>query len=271
MSKTILITGCSSGFGRLIAKKFQETGWNVIATMRSPEKEKELNTLANVMLSKLDVTDTTSIETTIKEGVARFGSIDVLVNNAGFGTMGPFESTSDELAKNIFDVNVLGLIKTTKAVLPQMRAQKAGLIINVSSLVGLVSFPYQALYHATKFAVQGFTEALRYELNPLGIQLKLINPGGYHTSFLDTIAKSDAQGISDYQAGFTEYNTALSGLLDTLGDPQEVADIVYTAVTDGTDQIQYLCGDFAHQLVGARSNMDVMAFQEMMKNQLKLS
>jgi NADP-dependent 3-hydroxy acid dehydrogenase YdfG len=150
MKKTVLITGASSGFGKVTAKLFDKNDWNVIATMRSPEKETELSALSNVFITKLDVTDKLSIQSAVAAGIQKFGKIDVLVNNAGYGALGILEAATEQQVKQQFDVNLFGLIEVTKAVLPGMRQQKSGTIINVSSVGGRITFPFSSLYHATK-------------------------------------------------------------------------------------------------------------------------
>lgn len=142
MKNTVLITGASSGFGKETAKLFHKNGWNVIATMRSPEKEAELAALNNILISKLDVTDKATIQSAVKEGIDKFGKIDVLVNNAGYGAIGALETSPEEEIKKQFDVNLFGLIAVTQAVLPFMRQQGAGTIINISSVGGRVTFPF---------------------------------------------------------------------------------------------------------------------------------
>jgi len=137
MKKTILITGSSSGIGKATARFFQREGWNVIATMRSPEKETELSALPNVLVARLDVQDSASIAAAVSAGIERFGRIDVLLNNAGYGAYGLLEATPMEKIRRQFDVNVIGLLETTKAVLPHLRANKSGTIINISSIGGL--------------------------------------------------------------------------------------------------------------------------------------
>jgi NAD(P)-dependent dehydrogenase (short-subunit alcohol dehydrogenase family) len=271
MEKTILITGASSGFGRVTARLFQQEGWNVIATMRSPAKETELSGFANVLLLPLDVTDGASIEKAIRLGVDRFGRIDVLVNNAGYGSLGALEAASTGEIRQQFAVNVFGLIDTTKAVLPFMRKQGAGVIVNVSSIGGRLTFPFSSLYHATKFAVEGMTESLQYELNPLGIRLKLVEPGGYKTEFTGrSMNWFGAGGIADYTAKFDHFAGLLANwpLGENIG---EVAAAIYAAATDGTEQLRYPVGHDAGTILQARMQMDDAAFRKMMTAQLGLA
>jgi NADP-dependent 3-hydroxy acid dehydrogenase YdfG len=185
MNKTVLITGASSGIGKATAKRFQSAGWNVVATMRSPEDERELNNLDRVLVTRLDVLDLPSIQLAVQEGLARFGKLDVLLNNAGYGAYGPLEVTPMEKIRRQFDVNVTGLLATTQAVLPYFRAQRSGTIINISSIGGRITFPLGTLYHGTKFAVEGLSESLHFELLPLGIRVKLVEPGMVKQTFLD--------------------------------------------------------------------------------------
>ena len=185
MSNTILITGSSSGIGKATAKYFQEKGWNVVATMRTPEKETELSELDNVLVTRLDVQDPDSIARAVQQGIETFGKIDVLLNNAGFGAFGILEAVPVEKIRRQFDVNVIGLIETTRAILPHFRANRSGTIINVASLAGKVAFPVTSLYNATKFAVEGFSEALCYEMESIGVKVKLVEPGVIKTDFID--------------------------------------------------------------------------------------
>src|SRR6186713_301692 len=183
MNKTIFITGTSSGLGRSTAKLFQANGWNVIATMRNPEKESELTQLEHTLVTRLDVQDPQSIQSAVAAGLARFGRIDALINNAGYGAYGPLEATPPEKIRRQFDVNVLGLLATTQALLPHFRANRSGIIVNISSIGGRMTFPLGTLYHATKFAVEGLSEALHYELAAFGVRVKVIEPGGIKTDF----------------------------------------------------------------------------------------
>jgi NADP-dependent 3-hydroxy acid dehydrogenase YdfG len=183
MNKTILITGSSSGIGKATAKLFHEKGWNVVATMRRPESESELNKLDRVLVTRLDVIDLESIQAAVKQGLDRFGKIDVLLNNAGFGVFGPLEATPLEKIREQFETNVLGLLATTKVLLPIFRANREGMIINVSSVGGKITFPLGSLYHGTKFAIEGISEALSFEMAEIGVKVKIVEPGAVRTNF----------------------------------------------------------------------------------------
>ncbi len=268
MKKTVLITGASSGFGKLIAKKFQSEGWNVVATMRSPQKETELNQLDNVLVTELDVTKPNTIDNAIKEATDKFGTIDVLVNNAGLGIAGPLEGIDNDEIRNQMDVNLFGPINTMKAVLPQMRAKKSGTIINVSSIGGRVAFPYFSVYMASKHALEGLTDSMQYELDPFGIRLKLVEPGVFKTAFGENSTQSETSNMADYHETNKKFydkffKTEGSSLDD--GDPQQVADAVYEAVTDNSEQLRYPVGASAIQTLAARQQMSDIDFKNMMK------
>lgn len=181
--KTILITGASSGIGEATARHFQANGWNVVATMRNPDAAHELGALVNLHLARLDVTDADSITAAVREGIDRFGGIDVLLNNAGYGAYGALEAFPMDRIRRQFDTKVIGLLEVTKAVLPHMRENRAGTIINIASIGGQITFPLGTLYHGTKFAVEGLSEALHYELEPLGIRVRIVEPGMIRTDF----------------------------------------------------------------------------------------
>ncbi|WP_245222700.1 SDR family oxidoreductase [Ruegeria sp. HKCCSP351] len=181
--KTILITGASSGIGEATARHFQANGWSVVATMRNPDNASDLAGLENVHVAQLDVTDPSSIAEAVAAGIDRFGKIDVLLNNAGYGAYGALEAFSMERIRRQFDTNVIGLMEVTKAVLPHMRANRTGTIINISSIGGQITLPLGTLYHGTKFAVEGLSEALHYELEPLGIYVRIVEPGMIKTNF----------------------------------------------------------------------------------------
>jgi NAD(P)-dependent dehydrogenase (short-subunit alcohol dehydrogenase family) len=198
--KTVLITGTSTGIGRAAAQHFARLGWNVAATMRSPEKEQELGSLPNVKLYRLDVTDGVTIDRALADARSDFGRLDVLVNNAGFGVDGVFEAMTDETIRKQFETNVFGLMRVTRAVLPVMREQRGGTIVQVASMGGRLAFPLFSIYHSTKWAVEGFTESLQYELRPFGIQLKLIEPGAIKTDFYGRSRLAVGGDLPDYRA-----------------------------------------------------------------------
>ena len=255
-NKTVLITGASSGIGKATAKYFQKNGWNVIATMRTPEKEDELNKLENVLVTRLDVTDLDSINAAVEAGIERFGKIDVLVNNAGYGTFGALEAFPRENIIRQFNTNVIGLLDVTRVVIPHFRENKDGLIINISSVGGKITFPFNTLYHGTKFAVEGITESLAFEMQGIGVKAKIVEPGSIATDFL---------GRSfDFHndESLTEYQPMIDALTKVMGDmqnnseaapPSVCAEVIYEAATDGTDKIRYPAGYDAEAFLAMRT------------------
>jgi len=263
MSKTILITGSSSGIGKATAKHFAEKGWNVVATMRTPEKEEELTKLDNVLVTKLDVQESSSIKKAIEEGVDKFGQIDVLVNNAGYGAYGPLEAFSGERIRRQFDVNVIGLLDVTREIIPHFRKNKDGILINISSVGGKVTFPFGALYHGTKFAVEGISEALRYELEQIGCKVKIIEPGAIKTDFVGrSFDFQNDESMTEYQDLLGKFEKATESAYAEFSEPIVVARVIYEAATDGTDRLRYTAGEDAKQLTENRKKLeDNEAFQ----------
>jgi NAD(P)-dependent dehydrogenase (short-subunit alcohol dehydrogenase family) len=271
MKRTVLITGASSGFGRETVKLFREKDWNVIATMRSPEKEAELTALSDVLVVRLDVTDKASIASAVAAGIHAFGGIDVLVNNAGYGTLGALEAAPEDVIRQQFEVNFFGLIDVTKAVLPGMRARRSGVIVNVSSIGGRVTFPYCSLYHATKFAVEGLTESMQYELNPMGIRTKIVEPGGYKTEFAGrSMGFYGVGSFDDYRPPYDLFirNLAQWPMSEKIG---EVAEVIYEAATDGSEKLRYPAGHDAAPLLEMRRQTDDVAFKKMIIDQTLFS
>ncbi|WP_127754290.1 SDR family oxidoreductase [Devosia sp. 1566] len=268
MTDTILITGTSSGLGRATAKLFQARGWNVIATMRTPNRETELNQLERVLVTRLDVQDVGSIQSAIDAGLARFGRIDAVVNNAAYGAYGPLEVTPLDKIRRQFDVNVIGLVAVTQALLPHFRAKRKGTIVNISSVGGRVAFPLGTLYHGTKFAVEGLSEALHYELAPLGIALKLVEPGTIATNFAGpSFDFSNDPPIAEYQ-GLVEALWKVMGPMMVEGStPEQIAETVYAATTDGTDRLRYAAGEDAIQFLNNRRATDDASFFSSMRAQ----
>lgn len=274
MSQTVLITGCSTGFGKLTAKLFHEKGWNVIATMRSPQNETELNKLDNVLVTKLDVTDNESVNEAVDLGIKKFGSIDVLVNNAGYGGHAFLEQFDEEQIYQMFETNVFGVMRVIRAVLPNMRNQNNGTIINVTSMAGYVGLSLTSTYSASKFAVEGLTEALALEYKPFNIKVKAIAPGAYGTNFMaatdnnldsgDEELKPHAQKIAAHYASVAEQMQKQGG---EIADPQEVADKIYECVMNETP-IHNVVGADAEMLLGMIQSMPRQDFINQMEEML---
>ena len=168
--RTVLITGCSSGFGKLAARTFGSRGWNVVATMRSPEKETDLAGLDGVLVTRLDVREPDSIAAAVGKASAAFGAIDAVVNNAGYGSNALFEQSPEASIRGIYETNVFGLMNVMRSTLPDMRKRGSGCIVNVTSMAGLLGLLGNSVYSSSKFAVEGLTEALALEYKPLGIR-----------------------------------------------------------------------------------------------------
>ena len=194
------ITGCSTGFGRELAKLVLERGWRAMATARNPQQIQDLvaGTDGRGLALKLDVTDSAQVIEAVKKAEATFGKIDVLVNNAGFGYMAAVEEGEDEEVRAMFETNFFGLVEMTKAVLPGMRRRRSGHILNISSIGGFVGFPGSGYYNATKFAVEGLSEALAKEVEPLGIKVVIVEPGPFRTDWAGRSLKQTRDAIDDY-------------------------------------------------------------------------
>ena len=243
MTKTILITGASSGIGKETAKYFQSKGWNIIATMRKPEKETELTSLKNVIVTKLDVLDLDSINQAITSGIEKFGGIDVLLNNAGYGAYGPLESFPRENILRQFNTNVIGLLDVTRAILSHFRENKKGIIINVSSMGGKMTFPLGSLYHGTKFAVEGISESLRYEVEQFGGKVKIIEPGAIATDFAGrSFDFNHDEKLYAYNNIVTKIMTAFPQMIKNASSTNVVTEVIYKAATDGTNRLRYMAG-----------------------------
>ncbi|HGM4744804.1 SDR family oxidoreductase [Stenotrophomonas maltophilia] len=270
-TQTILITGCSSGIGRTTAKYFQERGWNVIATVRSkPDKDEELNALENVLVAELDVTVKRTIEDAIAAGIERFGKIDVVLNNAGYGSYGLLEATPEHKMRKQYDVNVIGPMLVMQSILPHFRKRGGGTIINISSMGGKITFPLGTLYHGSKFAVEGMSEALSHELGPIGVKIKLIEPGVINTNF------AGSSFDMNVDPGLTEYNPLVEAVTKAFAaatggsDPIVVAQAVWEAATDGSDQLRYIAGEDATQINAARKQMEDPEYLALVRSQMGL-
>jgi short-subunit dehydrogenase len=269
--KTIFITGASSGIGKETAKLFQSKGWNVIATMRNPENESELKQLENVLVAKLDVLDLDSIQNAFIEGVQKFGSIDVLLNNAGYGAYGPLEAFSRDQVLRQFNTNVIGLLDVTKTVLPHFRQNKKGIIINISSIGGKMTFPFGSLYHGTKFAVEGISESLNYEVEQFGGQVKIVEPGMIATDFSGrSLDFSNDENMTEYQNIAGALIAALPAMAQNASPASVVAEVIFEAATDGKNQLRYTAGEDAKMLIANRQQYDDATFIGSIKSQFGL-
>lgn len=254
MRKTVLITGTSSGIGRAAALLFQSRGWNVAATMRSPEQETELKQLANVICPVLDVQDPATIQAAVAETLHAFGRIDALVNNAGYGLIGAFEAFSPEQIERQFATNVFGLMHVTRAVLPHMRERRSGHIINVASFAGRTIFPFYSVYHASKWAVEGFSDSLAYEAACFGVRVKIIEPGTIRTAFWGrSTDRQNASGVQAYEALGKPVLDLIDAAAATISArPEEVAAAIFTAAQDDSLRLRYVVGLDAHLTLTAR-------------------
>jgi len=250
MQKTIFITGASSGLGKTTAKLFQSKGWQVIATMRNPEKETELNHLENVILLPLDVSNSEQINSIIKKVTDSY-SVDVVMNNAGYGLIGALESLTEEQIQRQITTNLLGVVLVSKAFVPHFREKKSGVFLNISSTFGLIGFPTCSIYSATKFAVDGFSESMAYELAQFGIQVKVVAPGGMQTDFA---IRSMEIGQHDAYAKLTEEVSKgySAEQIANYSKVEDIAQIVYEAATDNKNQLRYIAGNDANALYDER-------------------
>ena len=266
--KTVLITGASSGIGRAAARLFAERGWQVAATMRNPTKETELGQLPNVRLYALDVTDSASVERAVADAIRDFGGLDALVNNAGYGVDGVFEAMTDEVIARQFDTNVLGLMRCTRAVIPHFRAQQSGTIVQIASMGGRVTFPLYSIYHATKFAVEGFSESLQYELEPFGIQVKLVEPGAIKTDFYDRSREFVMR--DDLRPAYGAFVQKVEKVSQEAGakavGPEVVAQVIWRAATDGSAKLRYPIAYPANLLLPLRRLTSDGVFRKFVKS-----
>jgi NAD(P)-dependent dehydrogenase (short-subunit alcohol dehydrogenase family) len=256
VAKTVLITGASSGIGRATAFLFMQRGWNVAATMRDPDRAGDLALGPAVIVPRLDVLDRASIDAAVASTAERFGSIDVLVNNAGYAVLGPLEAIPPANVERQFATNVLGPIATTRAVLPRFRAQGHGLVVNVSSVVGRMTLPLGSVYGATKFAVEGLSEALRFELEAIGARVKLVEPGLVATDFGTRSMEFHAGAeLGAYGSVVMALGQAARRMAADSEDPTVVAETIWRAATDGSPQLRYPAGETAARMLAERAEL----------------
>ena len=247
----IFITGSSTGLGKATAKLFAAKGWRVLATMRQPERETELGSIPGVTLLALDVTQPAQIRAVARRAI-ELSPVDVVFNNAGYGLAGPLEGTTAAQIVREVDTNLLGVIRTTQAFIPYFRERKAGLFITTTSIGGHAAFPFNSVYHATKWALEGWSESMAFELSKFGIGIKTVAPGGIKTDF---------QTRSLVMAQHPAYDALVAKALAFYRSPErakgystaeQIAEVVYEAATDGKTQLRYLAGEDAKALYAQR-------------------
>ncbi|MGI8401045.1 MAG: oxidoreductase [Gemmatimonadaceae bacterium] len=258
-NKVWFITGCSTGFGRELAKAVLERGYRAVVTARNPAKVEDIvaGYQDRSLVLQLDVTDPVEVDAAVKSAQKRFDRIDVLVNNAGIGYFGAVEESDEEEVRRMFEINFFGLSRMTRAVLPIMRAHRSGHIVNISSIGGLRSFPTLAYYHATKYAVEGFSESLALEVAPLGIKVTIVEPSGFRTDWAGRSANESKSRIADYAA---TAGKNLGNLRDYSGkqpgDPVRAAAAIIAAVEAPDPPLRLLLGKAA--LKGARAKIEML-------------
>ena len=273
MNATVLITGCSTGIGAAAVRRFAEQGWNVAATLRNPSAAQFEQGSGAVEKFALDVTEQRSVDQAVGRTMERFGQIDVLINNAGYGLFGPFESATPEAISREFRTNVDGVFAVTRAVLPHMRQRGSGVIINVASLTGLIAMPLYSIYAASKYAVVGFSESLSHELAPFGIRVKVIAPGAVATDF------SGRSLVRTFEGDGGPYAESIRKVMGTFqanrtsagATPEQLAQALYDAATDGTAQVRYVVGDDARAIMQMRKELGEEALLGAMRQRFGLA
>lgn len=251
MSKVWFVTGTTRGIGSEIAKAALIAGNKVVATGRNPEAvRKALGTSDYLFITALDVTNEDQVKTAINTAVERFGRIDVLVNNAGYGQLGVFEESTPEQIRAQYATNVFGLMAVTRAVLPIMRKQQSGRILNISSIAGLKGFFGGSIYNSSKFAVEGFSQCIAEELAPLGIHVTAISPGFFRTDFLDGSSVQYAEGkISDYAKGTAEFRDFMDNRNhEQAGDPAKLAEAIIKLADVEKPPVSFVAGSDAVEM-----------------------
>ena len=259
MKKVWFITGCSTGFGRELAKQVLELGHKAVVASRKTDDVADIVTdyPDTSIAVKLDVTNSDEIKSSVEEAIKKFGQIDVLVNNAGIGYFGAIEESEDNEVRRMFEINFWGLAEMTRAVLPGMRKQRSGNIVNVASIGGLVGFPAVGYYNATKFAVDGFSDSLSKELAPLGIKVTVVCPSGFRTDWAGRSANNSKIVIDDYKQTAEANKNNIRGYSGKQpGDPVRAAKAIVKAVEDENPPLHLLLGSAA--LKGARNKLEVL-------------
>jgi NAD(P)-dependent dehydrogenase (short-subunit alcohol dehydrogenase family) len=251
------ITGCSTGFGRELAKLLIQRGYRTVVTARELHKIEDITVghQGQALALKLDVTSHEDVAASVRQAESAFGRVDVLVNNAGYGYLGTVEESGESEARAMFETNFFGLARMTRAVLPGMRSRRRGCIVNISSIGGLVGFPGVGYYNATKFAVEGLSEALQKELQPMGIKVLVVEPGPFRTDWAGRSMKISERAISDYaDTAWSNVDRISKGSGKQIGDPVRASEAIIKAVESDNTPLHLVLGKMAVQT--ARTKLD---------------
>jgi NAD(P)-dependent dehydrogenase (short-subunit alcohol dehydrogenase family) len=273
--KVAVVTGSSSGIGYETSLILARNGFLTYATMRNLNKSENIKKVATkenlpIHIHQLDVTDDASVKNTVQAILSETGRIDLLVNNAGYGLNGAFEDLAMDEIKAQYETNVFGLIRTTQSVLPIMRRQKSGIIVNISSGAGRFGFPGGSAYVSTKFAVEGLSESMSYELEPFGIKVVIIEPGVIRTSIVNgmVVAKKSQDPNSPYSQIMQKTATVFENMMANASSPDLVAKVVLNAVTNENPNLRHLAGKDVETWLDSKRNMSDEEFYKMMKQNL---
>jgi NAD(P)-dependent dehydrogenase (short-subunit alcohol dehydrogenase family) len=262
-----LVTGASSGIGKAAALALADAGFQVVGTSRNSSR---LTPPHGVTFLDLDVASDESVTSVVQQVIERFGRLDVLVNNAGTGAAGAAEESSVAQAQRLFDINVFGVIRMTKAVLPHMRAQGRGRIINISSVLGLVPGPYMAVYAATKHAVEGYSESVDHEVREHGVRVLLVEPAYTKTGFDANAVQADAP-LPIYTQQRQVFDRVLASAMEGGDEPATVAKVIVTAATDPTPKLRYTAGPRAGRVSTLRRIVPARAFDKQIRKLNRLA
>ena len=271
--KVSLVTGSSRSIGFVTSTTLARNGFLTYASMRNLDKEKEIRLVVDkekipLQTIQLDVTDSNSVDNAIKSIVEQTGRIDVLVNNAGYGLFGAFEELGIEEIKQQYETNLFGVIRVTQAVLPIMRKQKSGIIVNMSSGAGRFGYPNGSAYVSTKFALEGLSESIAYEVEPFGIKIVLVEPGFVRTNFSNVVAKKSQSTNSQYSKMTEKMAASIDQMKVNSSSPELVANVVLEIVTNKNPNLRYLAGKDVEQWMEQKKNMSDKQFFSMIKQSL---
>ncbi len=266
--KVALVTGASSGIGKATAEKLISDGYVVYAGARRVDRMKDLETRGGYPVS-LDVTDDASMRAAVERVISEQGRVDVLVNNAGYGQYGPVEDTPLDVARHQFEVNVFGLARMTQLILPHMRQQHSGTIVNISSMGGKMYTPLGAWYHATKHAIEGFSDCLRFEVAPFGVDVVVVEPGMIGTEFSDAVARniqtSDGSAYSDLIGAVANAQNGDDSSFSRMSPPSVIADTISDALRARRPKTRYVAGAMGRRLILMRRTLGDRGFDRLLR------